>query len=126
MEGAAQAATFEPSEGEIGAAMCAVALDQAVAALLVAEQHQVFAEHFHRPHRARALQLVDQRRRLPVTPHQLAARILGARAGDQVVRFLAHHGGGRLRNCSPIERMGELCHVWNCGQAPFFERRTDK
>ena len=49
MEGAAQAAVFEPAEGEIGAAMRAVALDQAVAALLVAKQHEVFAEQFHRP-----------------------------------------------------------------------------
>ena len=66
MEGAAQAAMFEPAEGEVGAAMRAVAIDQAVASLLVAEQHQIFAEQFDGPDRPRALQLVDQRRRLPV------------------------------------------------------------
>ena len=74
--------------------MRAMAIDQAVAALLVAEQHQIFAEQFDRPHRARALQLVHQRRRLPVHPHQLAAGVFRPGAGDQVVRFLAHHGGG--------------------------------
>ena len=44
MERAAQAAMFEPAEGEVGAAMRAVAVDQAVAAVLVAKQHEIFAE----------------------------------------------------------------------------------
>jgi hypothetical protein len=77
VEGAAQAAVLQPAEGEVGAAMRAVALDQAVAALLVAKQHQIFAEQFDRLDRARPLQLVDQRRRLPVHPHQFPARVLG-------------------------------------------------
>ena len=81
MESAAQAAIFQPAEGEVGAAMRAVAIDQAVAALLVAEQHQVFAEQFDRPYRPRPLQLVDQRRRLPVHPHQFSAGVLAARCG---------------------------------------------
>ena len=97
MEGAAQPAILQPAEGEVGAAMRAVAIDQAVAALLVAEQHQLFAEQLHGAHRARALQLIDQRRRLPVAPHQLAARILRADAGDQVVLLLAHHGASPHR-----------------------------
>src|SRR6185437_10922731 len=83
VESAAQPAAFEPAEGEIGAAMCAVAIDQAVAALLVAKQHQILAEQFHRPHRPRPLQLIHQRRRLPIHPHQLPARILRADAGDR-------------------------------------------
>ena len=87
-----EAAMLEPAEGEVGAAMGAVAVDQAVAAFLVAKQHQVFAEQFDRTHRTRPLQLIHQRRRLPVHPHQLAAGVLAAGAGDQVVRFLAHHG----------------------------------
>ena len=49
MERAAQAAVLEPAEGEVGAAMRAVAVDQAVAAVLVAEQHEIFAEQFDRP-----------------------------------------------------------------------------
>ena len=92
MEGAAQPAILQPAEGEVGAAMRAVAVDQAVAAFLVAKQHEVLAEQFDRPHRPRSLQLIHQRRRLPVHPHQLAAGVLAAGAGNQVVRFLAHHG----------------------------------
>src|SRR3546814_18815991 len=41
MEGAAQAAVFRPAEGEVGNAMRAVAVEQAIAALLVAEQHEI-------------------------------------------------------------------------------------
>ena len=93
MERAAQPAIFQPAEGEVGAAMRAMALDQAVAALLVAKQHQILAEQFDRLDRARACQFIDQRRRLPVHPHQFPARLLGPGAGDQVVLFLAHHGG---------------------------------
>ena len=94
MEGAAQAAILQPAEGEVGAAMRAVAVDQAVAAFLVAKQNEVLAEQFDGAHRPRSLQLVHQRRRLPVHPHQLSAGVLAAGAGDQVVRFLAHHGEG--------------------------------
>jgi hypothetical protein len=92
MEGAAQPAILKTPEGEIGAAMGAVTVDQAVAALLVAKQHEVFAEQSDRANRPRSLQLVDQRGRLPVHPHQLAAGVLAPGAGDQIVRFLAHHG----------------------------------
>src|SRR4051794_28199827 len=94
MEGAAQTAIFQPAEGKISTAMRAMPIDQAVVVLLVAKQHQVFAEQLDGLDRPRALQLVDQRRRLPVHPHQLSAGVLPPGAGDQVVRFLAHHGGG--------------------------------
>ncbi|MHC2177564.1 hypothetical protein ACVIQW_006951 [Bradyrhizobium diazoefficiens] len=83
---------LEPPEGEVGAAMRAMAIDQAVAPSLVAEQHEVFAEQSHGADRPRAFQLVDQRRRLPVAPHQLSAGVLRPGAGDQVVLLLAHHG----------------------------------
>src|SRR5215218_9580681 len=122
MEGAAQAAMFEPSEGEIGAAMRAVAIDQAVASGFVAEQHQVFAEQSDGTDRTIAVELVHQRRRLPVAPHQLAAGVLRTGAGDQVVLLLAHHGSRILwwsDVCSPIERMGELCHASIRQQALF-------
>ena len=49
VERAAQAAVLEPAEGQVGAAMRAMAVDQAVAALLVAKQHQILAEQFDRP-----------------------------------------------------------------------------
>jgi hypothetical protein len=69
-------------------------LDQAVPALLVAKQNKILAEQFDGFDRARALQLIDKRRRLPVHPHQFPARLLGPGPGHQVVLFLAHHGGG--------------------------------
>jgi hypothetical protein len=92
MKGAAQAAMLAATEGKIGAAMGAMPLDQAVAVLLVAKQHQILAQKLDRLDRARSLQLVDQRRRLPVHPHQPAAGVLRPGAGDQVILFLAHHG----------------------------------
>ena len=121
MEGAAQAAMFEPAEGEVGAAMRAVAIDQAVASGLVAEQHEVFAEQFDGTDRARALQLVDQRRRLPVAPHQLAAGVLRAGAGDQVVLLLAHHGGVRPLSERRIVR---LLNEWANYAMPWIRRQA--
>jgi hypothetical protein len=67
-------------------------LDQPVAALLVAKQHQIFAKQLHRSYRARPLHLIQQRRRLSVHPHQFPARVRMSGAGNQVVLFLAHHG----------------------------------
>src|SRR5579883_671010 len=93
MEGAAQPAILESSEREVGAAMSAMAIDQAKASLIVAKQHQVFTEQFHGAHRARSLELIKQGRRLPILPHQLAAWVFRPGAGDQVVLLLAHHGG---------------------------------
>ena len=81
VEGAAQAAILQPAIGEVGAAMRAAAADQAVAALVVLEDHQVFAEQPHRLDRAVARQFVDQGGRLPVVPHQLAGRRARGRCG---------------------------------------------
>src|SRR6266702_2663696 len=92
MESAAQAAMFEPPEGEVGAAMRAMTVDQAVASRLIAEQHQIFAKQLDRTDRTRAFQFVDQRRRLPIAAHQLPAGVLRPGAGDQIVLLLAHHG----------------------------------
>ena len=97
VKGAAQAALLEPAEGKVGAAMRAVAFDQAVAAFFVAKQHQILAEQFYRLDRPWALELVDQRRRLPIHPHQFPAGVFGPGAGDQVVLLLAHHGGASFR-----------------------------
>ena len=92
MEQAAQAAVFQTAIGEIGAAMRAVAVQQAVAAALVAEQHEVLAEHAHRLGGPLLRQLVGERHRMPIVPHQRAA--FGARpdAGDQLVLLGTHHG----------------------------------
>src|SRR6478752_10037363 len=73
--------------------MRAMPLDQAVPALFIAKQHQILAEQFDGLYRTRAGQFIDQRRRMPVHPHQFPARRSGPGAGDQVVLFLAHHDG---------------------------------
>src|ERR1700730_8878267 len=96
VERAPQAAIFETAKREVGAAMRAMALDQAVTSLLIAKQHQALAQQFEGLDRPRTLQLIDERCRLPVHPHQFPARIRTPRPGHQVVLFLAHHGGVSL------------------------------
>jgi len=59
----------------------AVTIDQAVAAFVVAKQHQILAEQLDRSHRARLLQLVDQRRRLASTSASVSRTDLVARYG---------------------------------------------
>ena len=108
MEGAPQSAILQPAEGEVGAAMRAMAIDQAVTALLVAKQHQVFAEQFDGLDRPWPLQFVHQRRRLPIHPHQFPARIPGAGTGNQVVLFLAHHG----ENPCAADEFVRLLNLW--------------
>src|SRR5262245_26145480 len=58
MKSAAQPAMLEPSEGKIRAAMRAMAIDQPIAALLVAEQHEVFAEQLDGPHWPRPFEFI--------------------------------------------------------------------
>ena len=53
----AQAAAFEPAEREVGTAMSAVAIEQSDAAVLVAEEHEFFAEHVDRNRRTAGRQL---------------------------------------------------------------------
>ena len=95
VEGAAQAAVLQPAEGEVGAAMRAMAIDQAVTALLVAKQHEIL----------RRAVLPALTGRGPCSSSTSAAGcqyirisfphgVLRPGAGDQVVLFLAHHGGG--------------------------------
>ena len=81
MKRAAQAAVFEPAVGEVGAAMRAGAADQAVAALVVLEDDEVFAEQPDRLDRPVAGQLVDQRGRLPIAAQQCSRGLCPARYG---------------------------------------------
>ena len=90
---AAQAAILEPAVGEVGAAMRTVAAYQAIAATIVPEDHQILAEQADRFDRPVAVQLRDQGRRLPIAPHQVAGRRARAGARDEIVLFLAQHGG---------------------------------
>src|SRR5262249_59754846 len=96
VESAAQPAILEPSEGEIGAAVRTGALDQAVAALVVAEQHEVLAEEPHRFDRPVAGELVHQRGRLPIAAQELADGRCGTNAGNDIVLLGAQNGGSLL------------------------------
>ena len=92
MKRAAQAAVLQPPIGEIGAAMRAMPPDQPVAALVVLEDDEVFAEQPHRLYRPVAGELIDQRGRLPIAAHQIAGRGAGRGAGDEIVLLGAEHG----------------------------------
>ena len=69
VKGATQAAVLQPAIGQVGAAMRTAAADEAVATLVVLEDHEIFAEQTHRLDRAIAGKFVRQRRRLPVAAH---------------------------------------------------------
>src|SRR5262245_13935824 len=66
---ATQAAVFQSSVREIGAAMGTATPDQSVASSLVPKDHQVFAEQAYRLDRAIAGKLINQCGRLPIAPH---------------------------------------------------------
>ena len=85
MERAAQTAVLATGEGQIGAAMRAMAVQQAVASGGVAEQHEVLAQQANALHWARRVEFLGQRGRLPIAPHQRAAGGAGAGFGDQFV-----------------------------------------
>ena len=68
---------FEPPEGQIRAAMRAVAIDQSVAALLVTKEDHFLAKQLDRSDRTLCRQLFCQRGRLPVEPHQFSAGVSG-------------------------------------------------
>ena len=89
---AAQSAVFQPAIGEIGAAMRTAALDQPIAALLVAKHHEIFAEQAHRLDRPVAGEFVDQGGGLPVAAHQHARGRIGSGSGDEIVLLGAQHG----------------------------------
>jgi hypothetical protein len=96
VEGAAQAAILEPAIGEIGTAVRTVPSEQAVAALLVAEQDEILAEQAQPFGRTRALELVHQRRRLPIAAQQCSGRRARPGAGDEVVLLGTQHDAVRF------------------------------
>ncbi len=89
MERAAQAAIFQAAVAQIGAAVRAVLADQAIAAILVLERHQVFAQQLHRPHRPRAFKFIHQGGRLPIVAHHAPCPGAGPGPGDQFIEFCA-------------------------------------
>lgn len=97
VEGAAHAIAFVARVLEVGAAMRALAVEQAVAARGVAPQDQVLSEQAHRLQRALGhrrvepgLEFVEQGDRVPVAAQKLAARRVRADAGDQFILGGSH------------------------------------
>ena len=88
---AAQAAVVDPPIGEVGAAMRAVPVDEAVVPGFVLVENEVLA---HEPHgfRRAVVQLRDGGDRHPVAPEQLAHRRAGADLRQSPVLLLAQHG----------------------------------
>ncbi len=93
--GAADAVVGRDAVGERGAAVRALLGDQADAALLVAEQHQVLAEQADALVPL-AVKLGDRRDRVPVAAHHVAARRAGSDAGEQFVLLGGQHRCGLL------------------------------
>ena len=102
VERAAQAAVLQAAEGEIGAAVWAAALQEPVAPLVVLEYDEALAEQPQRLHRPISVELVDERGRLPVTPHQRSGCGAGPGPRDEVILLRAQHDLpaylGTLRN----------------------------
>src|SRR5262249_61216974 len=94
VKSAAQSAILEPSEGEVGAAVRTGALDQAVVAPVVPEQHEILAEEPYRFDRSIAGEFINQRGGLPIAAQELAGGPPPARGGHEVVLLGAQPGGG--------------------------------
>jgi hypothetical protein len=72
--------------------MRAAAAKETVTALVVAVDHEIFAKKPDRLDRPRAIELVDQSRRLPVAAQQFARGSVRSGPGDAIVLFCAEHG----------------------------------
>ena len=96
---APQPAILEPAVGEIGAAVRAVAVEEAETALLVAEQYEILSEQAHGNQRSLAGNLLAQSRRMPIVTHQPSARRARSDTSDAIIFLLAQH---RCRNLLPV------------------------
>ena len=83
---------LESVKKEAGAAVRAVAIDHAITALRVAKQDQVLAEQAQRAQRPPGVgvELVCERRRLPVAAQQAAGGRAGPDARHQFILFCSH------------------------------------
>src|SRR5262245_32707344 len=92
VEGTTQATILKPAIREIGTAVRTASTDQPVRALVILEDHKVFTEQPDRFHRSVTRKLVDQRRRLPIAPHQATRRRTRPCTGDEIVLLRTQHG----------------------------------
>ena len=107
VERAAQAVGLDAAVGQVGAAVRAVALHQAIPEFCLV-QDEVLGEKPHRLDRPLALHLVHQRHRLPVAAQQLAGRRARPDARHQLVLLAANHAtrgtGQRAHRGQVVER----------------------
>src|SRR5262245_561193 len=118
---AAQPALFVAAEEQVRAAVRALGLDQAHAALRIAERDQLLAEQLHADRRAIGLgKLARQRDRLPEAPEILAHQRAGAGAAQQLVVGCAQHRG----LIAYISRRCEPCSSFSWSRARPFSRKA--
>ena len=119
---AANAAVLDSAIAEIGAAMRAVALDQAKTILVVAEQDQVFAHDADRQGIAARRDFFRRRDGLPIAPQELAARRAGAGARQQIVLCLSQHDVSlSLYSPARCRRIPRYCAGINSGARVSFD-----
>ena len=115
--GAAQAAFLVAAEPQRHPAVGAEFLQQAVAAVAVAEGDHLFAEQLD-PHRRAVVlrQFGGQHRRQPVLPEQLSHGGAGVGLGQQVVHFLAKHKVSPDHSCRPVFAPGRVIsdNLYSC------------
>jgi hypothetical protein len=106
MEGAAQTAVFETPIGKIGPAMRTGPAEEAVASLIIAEDHKVFAQKPHRLDWPLGVEFVGQGRGLPIAPQHLSCRFTRTNAGKPIILFRAEHTdlrkSWRLKKRAPV------------------------
>jgi hypothetical protein len=91
VESTAQTAVLETAMGKVGAAMRTGPTEEAVASVVVAEHHKVFAQKLDRLDRPLPAQFIDQRRRLPIAPQRLPCGLTRTNTGHAIILFRAEH-----------------------------------
>src|SRR5688572_2481643 len=91
VKGASEAAVFESAETQVGAAMRTVPLQKSVPALLVSEADEPLSHQRHRNEWTVVAELVNERCRLPVAPHQIAGGTARQDIDEQLVLLLSDH-----------------------------------
>src|SRR5690606_27661416 len=83
---------FEAAEGQVGAAVRTIPVQQAQFAIVVAEQDHVLPKQLDGLQRPGAVQFLGQGDGLPVAAQQLAGRGVRTHPGHEIVLFCSKHG----------------------------------
>ena len=93
MKRTAQPAILAATHRQVRPTMCAMPVHQPDAPRLIAKQHQILTQQTNPPHRPRPIQLIHQRRRLPIPAHEPTPRRPPARPRHLRVVIRCQHGG---------------------------------